>query len=145
MKKSIATLSILGILVSLYLAYLKYNPTELDSSFCNITEYLSCSTVNTSSYSTFLGIPVAIIGAIGFLLLFLLSFEKIPHAQVALFYSSAIGLVFMLYLFVAELFIIKAICIFCIVVLLMIIAIFVLTAKSAGKESIAFLKSIRFE
>jgi len=145
MKKAIGILSIIGIAISAYLTYLHYVPEKLNASFCNISDYLSCSTVNTSSYATFLGIPVAIIGMLGFLLLFLLSFEKIPHAQVALFYSSAIGLVFMLYLFVAELFIIKAICIFCIVVLLMIIAIFVLTAKSAGKESIAFLKSIRFE
>src|SRR3989344_5720627 len=123
MKKSIATLSILGILVSLYLAYLKYNPTELDSSFCNITEYLSCSTVNTSSYSTFLGIPVAFIGILGFVFLFILSFE-IPYSRILIFYSSALGLIFMLYLLIAELFIINAICILCMVTLAVILIIF---------------------
>ena len=144
-NKRIAVLSIVGIILSGYLAYLHYVPDQLDSSFCNISDYLSCSTVNKSSYALFLGVPVAIIGIIGFLLLFYLSISKMPHARIALFYSSALGSLFMLYLFTAELLIIKAICTFCIAVLLAICTIFLIAYKAYGRESIQFVKDIKFE
>ena len=64
LSKSVAVLCVLGIVFSSYLLYLHYTPEELDSSFCNISNFLSCSTVNTSSYATFLGIPVALIGLV---------------------------------------------------------------------------------
>ncbi|HLC19636.1 MAG TPA: vitamin K epoxide reductase family protein [Candidatus Nanoarchaeia archaeon] len=145
MKKSIPSLSIIGILISVYLTYLHYVPEKLNTSFCNLSNYLSCSTVNKSSYAVFLGIPVAIIGIFGFLLILYYSMSKRQYAPVVLFYSSALGLLFMLYLLVAELFIIKALCIFCIAVLLVILAIFLIVAKAHGKESLQLLREIRFE
>ncbi|MBS3138171.1 vitamin K epoxide reductase family protein [Candidatus Woesearchaeota archaeon] len=144
-QKSIPLLSIIGILISVYLTYLHYVPEKLDASFCNISNYLSCSTVNQSSYALLFGIPVALIGIFGFILILYLSKSKSQYTNVALFYSSALGLLFMLYLLIAELFVIKALCILCTVVLLVILAIFLITVKAHGKESLQFLKDIRFE
>ena len=143
--KTISILSIIGILISAYLTYLHYVPEKLSASFCNLSNYLSCATVNQSSYAVFLGIPVALIGVAGFLLLLYLSFSSFRYANIILFYSSAIGTIFMLYLLIAELFIIKALCIFCIAVLLIIGAIFLIALKAYGKESLQFVKEVRFE
>ncbi|HEB13869.1 MAG TPA: vitamin K epoxide reductase family protein, partial [candidate division WWE3 bacterium] len=56
----IVAFSILGMVVMAYLAYLKF--TEGASSFCDLSEGLSCSAVNQSIYSEIFGIPVAILG-----------------------------------------------------------------------------------
>ena len=143
--KSIQILSSIGILISAYLAYLHYVPEELNTSFCNLSNYLSCATVNSSSYAVFLGIPVAIIGIAGFLLMGYLPMSKSSLAPIILFYSSGMGLLFMLYLLIAELFVIKALCILCIAVLLIMLAIFLIATYRHGRQSIQFVKDIRFE
>ena len=145
LSKSVAVLCVLGIVFSSYLLYLHYTPEELDSSFCNISNFLSCSTVNTSSYATFLGIPVALIGVLGFIWMLYLSFGRFVDAGVALFYSSLLALLFMLYLTFAELFIIGAVCIVCVSVLVLIMWIFWIAARRFGHESVLFVKELKIE
>jgi vitamin-K-epoxide reductase (warfarin-sensitive) len=141
----VGILSILGMLLSGYLGYLHFSPTHLESSFCNLDDYYSCSTVNQSSYSTLFGIPVAFLGIIGFALLGYLSLERLSYARVGLFYGAGGALGFMLYLLWAELFVIKAVCILCVATLLTVVAIFGLVAWTSGKESVQFVREIKFE
>jgi protein-disulfide isomerase/uncharacterized membrane protein len=67
-------LSISGIANSLYLFYAHYqnytNPYY--SSFCAISKAINCDTVAQSGWSVLFGMPVALWGVLGYLLLFLL-------------------------------------------------------------------------
>ncbi len=143
--KVILVLVIIGFVLSGYLTYLHFSPEKFDSSFCNLSHFLSCSTVNKSSYATFLGIPVALLGMGWFFLLAILAFEHIPHHRVALFYASIIGVGFMVYLTAAEIFIIRAICVICVVIAVISLIIFIITLSSFREESIKFVREIQFE
>ncbi len=141
----IGTLSIIGLALSGYLAYVHYVPETLDSSFCNLSDFVSCSTVNSSSYATFFGIPVAVFGVAGFLLLAFLSVGTIKYHRIWLFYLSLGALLFMFYLLIIELFVLKTICLYCIFTLVDVIALFAIAAVSWGRESVQFVKAIKVE
>ncbi len=109
----IAALSILGMVVMAYLAYLKF--TEGASSFCDLSEGLSCSAVNQSIYSEIFGIPVAILGFSYFALVLGLVLSGAAGALTypLILFSTIASFVFSLYLTYAEIFILETICIFC--------------------------------
>ncbi|MBI2666392.1 hypothetical protein HYX13_02155, partial [Candidatus Woesearchaeota archaeon] len=69
--KIIMALSLLGVLTSIYLVKNHYAGIE-KGSFCDFNENISCSLVNTSIYSEFLNVPVALFGALWFVILLLL-------------------------------------------------------------------------
>ncbi len=141
----IRVLCIIGVIISGYLLYLHFVPEKLDTSFCNISEYFSCSTVNKSSYALLFGVPVALIGVIGFLLMGWLSFGRWTYHKPALVFVSLGALGFMLYLLAAEVFVIRAVCIFCIAVLIIVLAIVGISGAYFGKETVQFLREIRVE
>lgn len=143
--RTILALSIIGIVLSGYLTYLHFVPEKFDTSFCNINDFFSCSTVNKSSYATFLGVPVAVIGMLGFVLLGWLSLGRSAYHRVGIFYLSLVGLGFMLYLTGAELFVIRAVCILCVGTAIIIATIFTISALAFGKEGVQFVKEIKFE
>ena len=62
--KVIKIFLILSILLSIYLTYQHYKE---GSSFCDLSEGLSCGVVNQSEWSELFGIPVAILGLLTFL------------------------------------------------------------------------------
>lgn len=114
----ISVLAFLGSLVSAYLVNLHFSPSE--HAFCNINDYFNCDLVNKSSYAVFLGIPVAILGLLAYLTLFVFSIMAYRGRAVAwiVTYMSIFslgGLIFSFYLTYVELFIIEAICIFCVI------------------------------
>jgi uncharacterized membrane protein len=57
-------LAVVGLLVALYLVYIKINPTSL---FC--VGAGDCEAVNTSVYSEILGIPIAVLGSLAYAVL----------------------------------------------------------------------------
>ncbi len=63
--KIIIFLGILGFLVSSYLLWLHYSNAA--TTFCSINEKFNCATVAKSGYSEMLGVPVALIGMLGYL------------------------------------------------------------------------------
>ena len=71
---AISILSIIGLLTSLYLVYNHYAPPQA-GSFCDFGETISCSLVNTSVYSELFGVPVALFGAVWFIIFGLLSWK----------------------------------------------------------------------
>lgn len=130
--KAIIVLSIIGMAVSGYLLNLHY--TKLDSP-CDFNGTLQCSLVNRSIYSELFGIPVALLGLIGYFVIGFSSLliiknkltEKIKPEYI--FWFSLIALGVSLYLTYAELFILKAVCLFCVISQIDIIAISILAYK----------------
>jgi uncharacterized membrane protein len=129
-RRAIAVLALLGGLDSVYLLLAKFG--LIGGLSCTISH--SCDMVNSSSYSEFLGIPVAGIGLAGYVVLFGLAIlaiqprwldEPLPDRLLSLL--AGVGVVFTLYLTYAELFILGAICQWCVVSQLLIVAIFILS------------------
>jgi uncharacterized membrane protein len=61
LRRLILAFGLLGLVVSLYLVYIKINPSSL---FC--TGVGDCEAVNTSVYSEIRGVPIAVFGALAY-------------------------------------------------------------------------------
>jgi len=114
-KRFLITLSIVGLLDALYLSWIKLSDTEL---IC--TGVGACDVVNTSEYSVLAGIPIAFFGAMAYIaFLFLLLFEKRfewiqENGPLMLFGISLFGFLYSIYLTYIEIFVIFAICPYCV-------------------------------
>lgn len=108
----ILILSALGMVLSVYLTYLYY--TKARATLCAVDS--GCDTVRESQYSAILGIPVAVFGVIGYLSIFISSFISVSYRAkwLLLYFFSLTGFVFSAYLTYIELFVIKAICPYCV-------------------------------
>lgn len=133
-RRAIAVLSLLGLLDSSYLLLHKLG--YVGSLAC--TAGATCNIVNTSEYSTFLGLPVALYGMLGYLTilgltLYGLSPDRVDDSRIdqAISALSGLGLAFSLYLSYLSLFVIGAACPWCIFSLLLILLIFVLSSRGA--------------
>jgi protein-disulfide isomerase/uncharacterized membrane protein len=73
-------LSLAGLGDSIYLALSHYrNYTDIGyASFCAISRAINCDTVSQSPYAIFGGVPVAVWGALGYLIVLLLSLYGFP-------------------------------------------------------------------
>lgn len=71
--KAMASIVILGIIISVYLTYVHFEPAGL---YCPNTGIIDCEQVLTSSYSAILGIPLAIQALVWFAVLGVLTFYK---------------------------------------------------------------------
>src|SRR3989344_6681664 len=120
-KKLISILCVIGMSISLYLTYAKLTATPLICKFGN------CDIVQNSEYSALFGIPVAVYGVgFYFILLFMnINFES--HKTIRKIFPFWIlwGILFSTYLTYLELFIIKAICMWCVISFANIIIIYV--------------------
>src|SRR5437762_1887187 len=68
---AIAVVALAGVAVSS--VSLHHHFTMSKTSFCNFSESFNCDLVNRSTYSTVFGVPVALIGILGYLLIFVLA------------------------------------------------------------------------
>jgi uncharacterized membrane protein len=108
-------LSLFGFGVSMYLTITHFSPHAL---VCVSNSTFNCEKVTTSPQSEVFGIPVAILGLFFFVPMIALcspmawrsTDRRIHLARLAL---SIVGVGMILYLIIAELFIIKAICLWC--------------------------------
>ena len=112
-----SALSLIGVFVSLYLLLWKIG--ALDDLACTTS---GCETVQTSPYSDFLGVPVALYGVAGFAVLFVLSLVALQprwigrrEPTVVLTAVSSIGVAFSAYLSYLEAAVIHAWCQWCVV------------------------------
>jgi uncharacterized membrane protein len=105
-----------GLGVSIYLTLTHY--TKVVSLVCSNNGAINCEKVTTSPQSMVFGIPVAVLGLVFFVSMFVLVLPRIYErpeliiARVRLG-SSIVGIGFVLYLLYCELFIIHAICLWC--------------------------------
>lgn len=126
---TIAVLSLLGILIALYLTL--YKVGVIGALTCTVG---SCETVNTSRWATFLGLPVAAWGAGAYAALFALSLagtaDRYAGSQtvsVLLVAIAAWSVLFSAWLTYLELFVIHAICIWCVTSAVLLVAILVVS------------------
>jgi uncharacterized membrane protein len=123
-----ALLSLLGLFVSAYL-YL-YKIGRIGTLACGSGE---CETVQTSPWSHFAGVEVALIGVLGYAVLLVVAMAAIQTAASgrrwpvdALTALAAGGVLFTAYLTYLELFVIHAICRWCMGSAAIIVTIFIL-------------------
>ncbi len=134
----IMVLSGAGMLLTAYLVLVGW--MEQAPLFCN--EGSSCDIVQRSRWGTFLGLPVALLGFITYTALFFIGF-KVRDAGKHWKYAwtvSLIGLGYSIYLNSISLFVIEAMCVYCLASLSIMAAIFILMTlqKPAGLPDFNF-------
>ena len=125
----VGTLAFIGVFVSTYLTLYKFG--VIGTLQCAVG---SCETVNTSRWATFLGLPVAAWG-LGFyvaaLALVMLGiqerFADSPQIALALVALTGWGVLFSGWLTYLELFVIDAICIWCVTSAVIVLVMFVVS------------------
>jgi vitamin-K-epoxide reductase (warfarin-sensitive) len=110
MRYVLILLAVLGITASA-LALREHYRTEGDSP-CSINERWDCGIVNHSPYATLAGIPVAILGIAGYLLMGALAFRRAYRVLLA---AALVGLAFSLYLARIEAHVLGVWCIYCVI------------------------------
>lgn len=132
---SILVLTIIGVINAGYLSWGKLTQNNIR---CH-PSLGDCSSVNNSIYSELYGIPVAYIGLIGYLLILALTTLSLKSAKesailnYALLGMTLFGVIFSAYLTYIELAVLFAICFYCVVSALLMIAIFCLSLYKSMK------------
>ena len=124
----IAVLAVGGALVSSVSLHHHYGTSQ--TSYCDFGESFNCDIVNRSTYSAILGVPVALIGIIGYLGLLALAtlYRSQAGTPALLVIASLAGLGFALYLTYIEGFVLAAWCVLCLSSLALIFCITVLSS-----------------
>jgi vitamin-K-epoxide reductase (warfarin-sensitive) len=124
---AIAILALLGIAVSS--VSLDHHYRKSKTSYCDFGESFNCDIVNRSEYSTIAGVPVALIGILGYAALaaFATFYREKAETPGILVLASLLGLGFALYLTYVEKFILFVWCILCLSSLAVIFTIAVLS------------------
>jgi uncharacterized membrane protein len=129
-------LTIIGLLVSIYMTI--YKVTSNDNMCVGSQD---CSVVNASKYSEVNGIPVAVVGAIGYTaLLAIIWLERKPgffkeNGSMIFFGISLIGFFFTLWLVYVEIALLRAYCPFCITSQVSMTLIFILSVVRVVRQS----------
>ena len=131
----IAIVAGLGIVVSS--VSLDHHFRKSKTSYCDFGQSFNCDIVNRSEQSSIAGVPVALIGILGYvaLLAFATFYREKAETPVILFAASLVCLTFALYLTYVEKFILGVWCILCLTSLA---AIFTIAVSS----SILFVHSL---
>jgi uncharacterized membrane protein len=108
MKWVLLALAILGITASSLALREKYRP--YGESPCDINERWDCGIVNHSPYAEIHGVPVAVIGIVGYLVLGILSLRRAYAPMLA---GALAGLAFSLYLAHIENHVLGVWCVYC--------------------------------
>ena len=125
---AIAALALAGVVVSSISLYHHYGTSA--TSYCDIGENFNCDIVNRSTFSTIAGVPVALIGITGYLVVLTLATLFRDHARSAalLAIGSLAGVAFAIYLTYIEGFVLAVWCILCLSSLALILSIAVLSS-----------------
>ena len=120
----VALLASVGLALASYLSYLHFSHAQI--TFC--TTGTGCDTVRESQYSTLLSVPVALLGAILFVAVIVVSTgpfkDRLKRTLLAVMATA--GLAFSAYLTYLEAFTIHAYCYYCLATAAVVAAIFVL-------------------
>ena len=128
LKQVAIALSVLGLLVAIYMTIFKLTNNE---NMCIGSH--GCSIVNASGYSSIRGIPVAVVGVLGYLsILAVFYLERKPgffqiNGTMIQFAITLTGFLFTVWLVYVEVALIKAYCPFCITSQISMTLIFILT------------------
>ncbi len=117
-----------GISLFLYIQHIGFFSTEI----CEINATFDCKSVDQSVYSEIFGIPISLLGIIGYTLMMIGAFLKFVDKKkdrgldYFIMIVTAGGFAFSLYLTSIEAFVLKVWCIFCISSQIVMLAIFIL-------------------
>jgi len=137
-RQAIALLALVGLFVALYLWL---HALGFGGAIkCGASG--GCETVQTSQWAVFLGTPVAFYGVVGYLALLIVALAGLRPAALAqprwskwLVLLATVGFGFTLYLTYLELFVIHAICRWCVGSAVIITAIWVVAVLGLRRES----------
>lgn len=108
-------LGILGVLDSIYLAWVK-----LTGSYATCGPIGNCEAVNSSRYAEIAGVPIALIGILGYLAILAVVLLEVRHPEfkeglrLAFFGFTLTGTIYSAYLTYVEIAILNAICPYCV-------------------------------
>jgi uncharacterized membrane protein len=124
---AVAIVACVGIAVSS--VSLDHHFRKSNTSYCDFGQSFNCDIVNRSEYSTIAGVPVALLGILGYLALlaFATFYRQKAETPGILLAGSLGGLTFALYLTYVEKFILGVWCILCLTSLAAILTIAVLS------------------
>jgi uncharacterized membrane protein len=109
LRRTSAVLGAAGVGIAGYLTYVHYAGLH---PICGISH--GCETVQTSSYASLMGIPVALLGLITYVLILVSSRRRDENGLLAGYVLTLIGFGFSVYLTYREVFSIHAICSWCV-------------------------------
>ena len=138
----VAVLSFIGLLISFYLSYSFYSSSFESSFLCGFAGTTSCEKVIQSNFSVLFGIPVTALGIIFFTILFFMTYHthKDYSRSPYLLIWNTLGLVFIIYLISVEI-ILKAICIWCTAIHIIVLVTFFLSLSIYRKSKILLRKN----
>jgi uncharacterized membrane protein len=108
LRFAVAGLAMAGVAVAAYLTYTSYAETTIACTTGG------CEAVQSSDYAELLGVPVAVLGLLAYLLLLGTAFFTLELARLAGAVVAVSGALFAAYLLFAQLFLIDAICQWCV-------------------------------
>ena len=108
LRTGIALLSLVGAGIAAYLVYTRYSGASI---FCSTG---GCETVQNSKYAEVAGIPVAVLGLIGYAAILVTAAVPGPTPAAVGVAFAAIGVAFSAYLLYAQVVLIDAICQWCV-------------------------------
>lgn len=108
LRFSIAALALAGAAISGYLTYTRYADASI---FCTTG---GCETVQSSRYAEVAGVPVAVLGLAGYVLIFLTTLGRGEAARVTGAALALTGFFFSAYLVYVQLALIGAVCQWCV-------------------------------
>src|SRR3990172_5473905 len=126
----IKVLAAVGIFLALFLLWERYFQPTFQP--CNINATVNCDAVISGELSNTLGIPTALIGLVGYLMILFGAFKK--NAKIVLG-MAAFGLAFCLYIAFRELVQLRVVCPVCILCQIDMITVFTLGILLVRKDS----------
>jgi len=128
---AIAILAVAGVSVSSISLFHHFGTSK--TNFCDFGQSFNCDLVNRSPYSTVAGVPVALIGVLGYLaiLAFATVYREKAETPFILAMASGAGLGFSLYLTYIEAHLLGVWCILCLSSLALIFTLAILSAALA--------------
>jgi uncharacterized membrane protein len=128
MWKLSVTLSLIGILLAGYLFYSYLAP--IPPGLCDISATINCDAVTKGTLAALFGIPVSLVGLIGYIFILYSSLLKLNQLHL---FMSAFGMLFCLRLTFLEIFVEKVICPVCLACQLIMLILFILSLKLIRK------------
>lgn len=117
-------LALIGIVLATYLLYNFY--AVIPSTICNISSGINCNAITKGTLSTLFGIPVALVGLIGYAVILFSSLTKKKKLALGM---TAFGMLFCLRLTILELLFIKVICPVCLACQIIMLIVFLLSLQ----------------
>lgn len=129
-------LALIGIVLASYLfySYLAPNPPGL----CDVSATVNCDAVTKGSLAEFMGVPVSLVGLIGYIVILSASLMKNKKLHLAM---TAFGMVFCLRLTYLEIFVEHVVCPVCAACQIIMLVLFLISLKlnfsspAAGKAA----------